>query len=308
MKNLGKMDLIKGIEIFLELNKKKVVTYEEAEIMFNILNSADLKAVQNYGAYTEKEQWLFEIFLKRLYGSVGAWHERVHPEYFEGVKRLGLGFNLFEIYEVSRRMESFTGFGLYPVPGHTKEPIFILGLRKKRFPMTMWFRDEKDLDYIEEPEMGHEGPGHSPLLTNQPYADATVDFANAYFNLHNNLPKSSFDIFTEAMARFYWWTFEFGLTKYKGENRIYGCGIASSYGETLYCLTDEAEKYELPNDPVEAVKILIDTPFKLDEHTKNESGQEYFRKYFITPNFGHFCEMNSVLEKVVGEKIIKEFS
>ncbi len=66
MKNLGKMDLIKGIEIFLELNKKKVVTYEEAEIMFNILNSADLKAVQNYGAYTEKEQWLFEIFSKKF--------------------------------------------------------------------------------------------------------------------------------------------------------------------------------------------------------------------------------------------------
>ena len=125
MKNLGKMDLIKGIEIFLELNKKKVVTYEEAEIMFNILNSADLKAVQNYGAYTEKEQWLFEIFSKRLYGPVGAWHERVHPEYFEGVKRLGLGFNFKKNGKLYR-------FRFISCSGPHKRAHFHFGFKEKK--------------------------------------------------------------------------------------------------------------------------------------------------------------------------------
>jgi phenylalanine-4-hydroxylase len=42
----------------------------------------------------------------------------------------------------------------------------------------------------------------------------------------------------DQLARVYWYTVEFGLVEEEEQLRIYGSGIASSFAECSYCLSD----------------------------------------------------------------------
>lgn len=305
LRNLRNLPQIKGYERFLFLNQQKSLGYEEAEEMFCILTEVDLKKIQDHDSYTDEEREVYRVATENLYGKNGVWHGRIHPEYFQGIKRLGMNHEIFRAEIVSEILYKLTGFRLYFVPGHTKEIVFILALMRSYFPMTVWIRMMKELDYIEEPEMLHEGPGHLPLLTNMYYADATRNFAKAYMNLKNNLSQDLFAKAVELLGRLYWWTFEFGLTEHKGNTVIYGAGIASSRGEVVASVSNSSEKIFLPEDCEKSVVMMVNTPFKLDEHEVKEGGDEYFRKYFVTPSFGHFCQMMDSAEKVIGNMLLK---
>jgi phenylalanine-4-hydroxylase len=61
------------------------------------------------------------------------------------------------------------------------------------------------------------------------------------------------------LARLYWFTIEFGLVQGKGEPlNIYGGGILSSPGETLYALSDAPER-----KPFDLLEVLR-TPYRID--------------------------------------------
>jgi phenylalanine-4-hydroxylase len=67
------------------------------------------------------------------------------------------------------------------------------------------------------------------------------------------------------MERFYWFTIEFGLIKEKGQRKIYGAGIISSFGESK---------------SIYSTDVLV-KPFSIYEvvnhdFTKSEMQQEYF--------------------------------
>lgn len=299
MKNTKNIVSIPGYRTFSRLNKKLSITHEEAEEMFRIITSVDLKRAQNYESYNEKEKKVCDIFSRRLIGPNGAWHTRIHPEYFNGIERLGIGYEIPRIEVLSEKLEKISGFKLYFVPGHTNERLFILALARGYFPVTIWLRDIEQLNYIEEPDMGHEVYGHLPLLTNISYARASKKFAEVYIHLQQKLNQKEFKRAVEYMGRFYWWTFEFGLTQYLESVVVYGAGIASSAGEVESSTSASSKKIFLSEDTRVAVRELLLTPFALDEHEISSTGEEYYRKYFVTPSFHHFLDMLDVLEEVV---------
>jgi phenylalanine-4-hydroxylase len=57
----------------------------------------------------------------------------------------------------------------------------------------------------------------------------------------------------------YWFTVEFGLLRGTAGPQIYGGGIASSPGETIYA-TESPEPIRRPFDPVDALR----TPYRID--------------------------------------------
>ena len=61
------------------------------------------------------------------------------------------------------------------------------------------------------------------------------------------------------MARLFWFTNEFGLINTPNGLRIYGGGILSSAGETVYCLESDIPQ-RLPFDIMEALR----TPYRID--------------------------------------------
>ncbi len=73
------------------------------------------------------------------------------------------------------------------------------------------------------------------------------------------------------LARLYWYTVEFGLAREDGDLKIYGAGILSSFGESLYAL-DSAE----PLRPEFDLKRLLRTRYRSDA---------FQQSYFVIDRF-----------------------
>jgi phenylalanine-4-hydroxylase len=107
------------------------------------------------------------------------------------------------------------------------------------------------MDYLQEPDIFHEIFGHTAMLTHQAFAD----FTEAYGKAGVNASKAE----RVFLARLYWFTVEFGLLATSEGTRIYGGGIASSPGETVYAV-ESPEPIRRPFDPIDALR----TPYRID--------------------------------------------
>jgi len=91
------------------------------------------------------------------------------------------------------------------------------------------------MDYLQEPDVFHDVFGHVPMLMNPVFAD----YLQAYGR--GGLKALSLGALRN-LSRLYWYTVEFGLIATAAGLRIYGSGIVSSHGETIYCLDDPGPK------------------------------------------------------------------
>ena len=64
----------------------------------------------------------------------------------------------------------------------------------------------------------------------------------------------------DHLARLYWYTVEFGLMRRGGDLRLYGAGIVSSFGESVFALDDAS-----PNRIGFDLKRLMRTEYRIDE-------------------------------------------
>ncbi|MFI4979152.1 MAG: phenylalanine 4-monooxygenase [Nevskiales bacterium] len=157
-----------------------------------------------------------------------------------------------QLGEVSQRLKRETGWEVAYVPALIPFSEFFALLADRKFPAATFVRTREELDYLQEPDIFHEIFGHTPLLTNQYFAD----FTHTYGKL--GLAASRED--RVYLARMYWFTVEFGLMQKPGEAlRIYGGGILSSIGETEYAYSsDKALRRRF--DIVDALR----TPYRID--------------------------------------------
>ena len=127
------------------------------------------------------------------------------------------------------------------MPGLLPEQVFFGHLAERRFPVTVWLRDEPEFDYIVEPDIFHDFFGHVPLLFDPVFAD----YMQAYGR--GGLKADGLHAL-EYLARLYWYTVEFGLVRTGAGLRIYGAGILSSPGEVAYAdLEPDAAPHRLRN-------------------------------------------------------------
>jgi phenylalanine-4-hydroxylase len=75
----------------------------------------------------------------------------------------------------------------------------------------------------------------------------------------------------DKLARLYWYTVEFGLVREKGDLRIYGAGIASSFGEAVFALDDQS-----PNRIAFDLERVMRTQYRIDD---------YQQSYFVIDSF-----------------------
>ena len=122
-----------------------------------------------------------------------------------------------------------TGFTLVPVKGFIPEDLFFRFLSERKFPSGCFIRQPNQLDYLEEPDIFHDVFGHVPLLVNPIFADFMQLFGCKGLEAHNTG-------MLKFAATLYWFTVEFGLIQSENGLRIYGAGIISSKGESIYCL------------------------------------------------------------------------
>lgn len=177
---------------------------------------------------------------------------RACDQFMHGLELLDLPADRIpQLAEVNKVLECETGWQVAEVPALINFDEFFRLLANKRFPVATFIRTREEFDYLQEPDIFHEIFGHCPLLTNPAFAH----FTHTYGKLGYAASKQD----RVYLARLYWFTVEFGLLRQQGDLRIYGGGILSSPGETLYALeSDKPERYEM--DPVEALR----TPYRID--------------------------------------------
>ncbi len=189
----------------------------------------DFTIEQDWAAYSEAEHavWrhLFERQQRLLVG-------RACREYREGLAGLGVAASgIPDFRRLNDILERATGWRIVAVPGLVPDAVFFGHLANRRFPSTCFILRPDQLDYLEEPDIFHDIVGHVPLLMNPVFAD----YMQAYGV--GGLKAQSLG-HLERLARLYWYTVEFGLIATAEGLRIYGSGILSSAGESVYCLDD----------------------------------------------------------------------
>jgi phenylalanine-4-hydroxylase len=189
---------------------------------------------------------LFERQRRKLAGRAVAAFER-------GLETLRLSRSgIPDFDDLNERLFARSGWTVVAVPGLLPDEIFFAHLARRRFPAGNFIRPASSLDYLEEPDVFHDVFGHVPLLA-EPW------FADFMQRLGEEGLKAVASGRVAAFSRLYWFTVEFGLAREDGALKLYGAGLASSFGEAAFAL-DSAKPERLPFD----LGSVLRTPYRPD--------------------------------------------
>ncbi len=224
--------------------------------------SPDWTIPQEWNRYTPAEHAVWDTLFARQSALLPG---RVAQPFLDGLEILRLskpGIPDFE--ELSERLFKATGWTVVAVPGLVPEEIFFDHLANRRFVAGRFIREASQLDYLQEPDIFHDVFGHVPLLAHPVFAD----YMQAYGE--GGLRSMQFGAI-HKLARLYWYTVEFGLIRERGDLRLYGSGIVSSYGESRFALEDPS-----PNRLGFNLLRVMRTKYRIDD---------YQQAYFVIDSF-----------------------
>ena len=224
--------------------------------------AADWTIPQDWAAYTPAEHAMWDKLFAR---QAAMLPDRVTPAFMKGLDVLRLskpGVPDFE--ELSERLQKLTGWSVVAVPGLVPDDVFFEHMANRRFVAGRFIRKPHEIDYLQEPDVFHDVFGHVPLLADPVFAD----YMQAYGE--GGLRSLKFGAL-HKLARLYWYTVEFGLIREQGKLHLYGAGIVSSYGESVFALDDPS-----PNRVGFDLKRVMRTNYKIDD---------YQQTYFVIDSF-----------------------
>ncbi len=189
----------------------------------------DFTTEQDWRGYGEEQHAVWRLLFERQQRLLVG---RACGEYLDGLSALGVAAGgIPDFRGLSDALDRKTGWRIVAVPGLVPDAVFFGHLARRRFPSTCFIRRRDQLDYLQEPDVFHDICGHVPLLMNPVFAD----YLQAYGE--GGLKAQGLG-HLQRLARLYWYTVEFGLIATSAGLRIYGSGILSSAGESVYCLDD----------------------------------------------------------------------
>ncbi len=265
------------------------MTTTEAPYIEEAKNQEGLYIHQPYELYSEDnhEAW------RRLYSQMlPSWEKYANEHFMVGINNLMMDPNQVpRLEDVNKKLSKLTGFKAYAVAGYVPAYKFFESLRDRVFPTTITIRSKDKLEYLPEPDIFHDIAGHVPMHTDPAFADTLVRFGDAAHTaveVCSALPDKEEQMrrltsIIKAMARFFWFTVEFGLMKaQKGPGlKVYGSGILSSQGEIEYSIEDpNAQRY-----PAQ-LEWMINQYFEIDH---------YQHLYFVVDSFDHLYSMTDQL-------------
>lgn len=224
--------------------------------------AGDWTIPQEWNRYTPEDHETWDILFARQRKQLPG---RASQAFLDGINVLKLskpGIPDFE--ELSENLMKETGWQVVAVPGLVPDDVFFDHLANRRFVAGNFIRRREQLDYLQEPDVFHDVFGHVPMLANPVFAD----YMEAYGR--GGLRALEFDSL-DHLARLYWYTVEFGLIEEPAGMRIYGSGIVSSHGESVFALDDPS-----PNRIDFDMKRVMQTDYRIDD---------FQQVYFVIPSF-----------------------
>lgn len=184
---------------------------------------------QDWRSYTPEQHAIWRTLFHRQETVLA---NRACRPFLDGLEALGVAADgIPDFRRLNEALERATRWRIVAVPGLVPDDVFFAHLAQRRFPATCFIRRADQLDYLQEPDIFHDIFGHVPMLMNPVFADYMQAYGEGglkALRLHN----------LAHLARLYWYTVEFGLIATPDGIRIYGSGIVSSKGESIYCLDD----------------------------------------------------------------------
>src|SRR5882724_6852827 len=213
--------------------------------------AAFVEAAQSHGElYIRQPYELYSVenheAWRRLHSRMlPRWERYANRHFRQGIDSLCLDPNRVpKLEDVNRFLRPLTGFQAKAVSGYIPAFLFFDCLRNREFPTTITIRRMDALDYLPEPDIFHDIAGHVPMHTDKNFAETLVRFgecAHTAAEIVSGIRDEETRVRTltsiiQAMARFFWFTIEFGLMRSPGGLRVYGSGLLSSFGEIEHSL------------------------------------------------------------------------
>lgn len=269
------------------------LTTTQAPFIEDCRSRGDLYIQQPYEVYSEEnhESW------SRLYARIlPRWHRYANEHFLEGIEILSLSpGHIPRLEEINERLHPITGFRAQAVSGYIPAFLFFDSLRHREFPTTITIRHPDNLDYLPEPDIFHDVAGHVPMHTDRAFADTLVRFgecAHSAVEIAAEMAGEQQKLIwltsvIKGMARFFWFTVEFGLMRGPSGPRAYGSGLLSSYGE----LGQAVESPDVQRYPLQ-LEWVINQAFEIDH---------YQPLLFVIDFFNQLYELVEQLERWVRE-------
>jgi len=229
----------------------------------------------------------------RTWGTVYKKLKELYPKYacsqFNSIlplMEMNCGYsenNIPQLEDISRYLQSCTGFRLRPVCGLLSARDFLNALAFRTFFSTQYIRHHSKPLYTPEPDVCHELLGHVPMFADQDFADFSHEIGLA------SLGASDADI--KRLASCYWFSVEFGLCKEGDEVKAYGAGLLSSFGELEYACAKHRPAggtFERPEILPWIPSIAADTEYPITTFQPKYFCAESLKG--ATERMRHFCD------------------
>ena len=265
------------------------LTTTEAPFIENAREHGELFIRQPYELYSPENHQAWEALFARMQE---RWRRYANQWFLKGIESLCLSpTRVPRLEDVNKFLCPLTGFKAKPVSGYVPAYTFFDCLRNREFPTTITIRRSDKLDYLPEPDIFHDIAGHVPMHTDPAFADALVRFgdcaqtaAEITSAISDPLERTrTLHSIIQAMARFFWFTVEFGLMTSHHGMKAYGSGLLSSYGELEHCI----ESSEVQRYPIQ-LEWVINQSFEIDH---------YQPVLFYVESFEHLFELVGELER-----------
>ena len=222
------------------------LTTGQAPFIEEARGRGELYIRQPYDQYSDENHQAWRSLYARL---LPRWEKYANPFFLSGIRSLHLDPDRVpRLQDVNRLLKPLTGFQAKPVSGYVPAFLFFDCLRNREFPTTITIRRASQLDYLPEPDIFHDVAGHVPMHTDPHFAKALIRFGECAHTAAlraAEIPDEAerLRVLTsvfKAMARFFWFTIEFGLMRSPDGTRVYGSGLLSSYGEIEHAIESPA--------------------------------------------------------------------
>jgi phenylalanine-4-hydroxylase len=245
---------------------------------------------QPYELYSEENHAAW----RKLYARMREkWQHYANPHFLRGIASLCFDpEHVPKLHDVNRFLHPLTGFRARAVSGYVPAFSFFECLRNREFPTTITIRRTDRLDYLPEPDIFHDIAGHVPMHTDPRFAHTLVRLgecahtaAASVSDIRDEAKRlERLESIIRAMARFFWFTIEFGLMRGPGADlKVYGSGLLSSYGEIAHAIeSEDVQRYPM------RLEWVINQTFEIDK---------YQPLLFVVDSFEHLFELVDELER-----------
>ena len=276
---------------------------------------------QNYEAYTPINQAVWRYVMRK---NVNYLSKVAHDSYLEGLTKTGISIDeIPSMYGMNRILKEI-GWAAVAVDGFIPPNAFMEFQAYKILVIASDIRQLENIAYTPAPDIIHEGAGHAPIIASPDYAEYLRRFgeigAKAISSAHDiemyeavrelsilkeaeNTDQAAIEASEKKVEELqnkevpaseislirnlHWWTVEYGMVGTLEDPKIYGAGLLSSIGESVWCMQDEVEKKS----------YSIDAAYQDFDITKPQP------QLYVTPDFAYLQE---VLEEFANTMAVRK--